>query len=91
MLNAHLLQLHSLLAGLFLLCRPCVGIKSLMGYPVQGPGMINFVKLKSDVASLMSLEALMFNGKFPFPPSHEAWEISFQPMIHMNHPAMKLD
>ena len=57
MLNAHLMQLHSLLAGLFLLCRPCAGIKSSMGYLAQGPGMINLVKLKSYILLLMSLEA----------------------------------
>ena len=46
MLNVHLLQLYSLLAGMFLLCRLCVGIKSSMGYLAQRPGMINLVKLK---------------------------------------------
>ena len=62
MQNAHLLQLHSLMAGLFLLYRPFVGIKSAMGYLAQGIGMINLVKLKSGVLLLMSLEANHLDG-----------------------------
>ena len=91
MLNAHLLQLHSLLAGLFLLCRSCVGIKSLMGYLGQGPGMIKLMKLRSDVLLLMSLEVNHLDGVDLVCSSHVLLLMLLQPMILMNHPAIKLD
>ena len=91
MLNAHLLQLHSLLAGLFLLCRPCAGIESSMGYLAQGPGMVNLAKLKSNVLSLMSLEANHFDDMDLVCSSHVLLLTFLQPMNHMNHLAVELD
>ena len=61
-----------------------------MGYLAQGPGMINLVKLRSDVLLLMSLEANHLDGVDLVCSSHVLL-MFLQPMIHMNHPAMKLD
>ena len=62
-----------------------------MGYLAQGPGMINLVKLKSDVLLLMSLEASHLYGVDLVCSSHVLLPILLQPMILMNHPAMELD
>ena len=53
--------------------------------------MINLVKLKSDVLSLMSLEANHLDGVDLVCSSHVLLLMFLQPMIHMKHPAMKLD
>ena len=53
--------------------------------------MINLVKLKSDVLSLMSLEANHLDGVYLVCSSHVLLLMLLQPMIFMNHPAMKLD
>ena len=74
-----------------MLCRPCVGIKSSMGYLTQGPGIINLVKLRSDAFLLMSLEANHLDGVDLVCSSHVLLLMLLQPMILMNHPAMKLD
>ena len=62
-----------------------------MGYLAQGPGMINLVKLKSDILLLMSLEANHLDGVDLVCSSHVFLLMFLQTMIHMNHPAMKLD
>ena len=62
-----------------------------MGYLAQGPGMINLMKLRSDVLLLMSLEANHLDGVDLVCSSHVLLLMFLQPMIHMNHPAMKLD
>ena len=62
-----------------------------MGYLAQGPGMINLVKLKSDVLSLMALETNYLDGVDLVCSSHVLLLMFLQPMIHMNHPAMELD
>ena len=38
------------------------------------------------VGPLWFTDAVMFNGKFPFPPSREAWEISLPGISHMGIP-----
>ena len=53
--------------------------------------MINLVKLKSDVLLLMSLEANHLDGVDLVCSSHVLLLMLLQPMILMNHPAMKLD
>ena len=53
--------------------------------------MVNLVKLKSDVFLLMSLEANHLDGVDLVCSSHVLLLMLLQPMIHMNHPAMKLD
>ena len=53
--------------------------------------MINFVKLRSDVLLLMSLEANHLDGVDLVYSSHVLILMLLQPMILMNHPAMKLD
>ena len=53
--------------------------------------MINLVKLKSDILSLMSLEANHLDGVDLVCSSHILCLILLQPMIHINHPAMELD
>ena len=62
-----------------------------MEYLAQGPGMINLVKLKSNVFSLMSLEANHLDGVDLVCSSHVLLLMFIQPMIHMNHPAAELD
>ena len=62
-----------------------------MGYFAQGPGIINLVKLKSDVLPLMSLEANHLDSVDLVCSSHVLLLMLLQPMILMNHPAMKLD
>ena len=62
-----------------------------MGYLAQGPGMINLMKLRSDVLLLMSLEANHLDGVDLVCSSHVLLLILLQPMILMNHPTMKLD
>ena len=62
-----------------------------MGYLAQGPGMINLMKLRSDVLLLMSLEANHLDGVDLVCSSHVLLLMLLQPMILMNHPAMKLD
>ena len=76
---------------MFLLCRPCVGIKPSMGYLAQGSGMISLLKLKTNVLSLMSLEADHLDGVDLVCSSHVFLLMFLQTMIHMNHPAMELD
>ena len=62
-----------------------------MGYLAQGPGMINLMKLRSDVLLLMSLEANHLDGVDLVCSTHVLLLMLLQPMILMNHPAMKLD
>ena len=62
-----------------------------MGYLAQGPGVINLVKLESDILLLMSLEANHLDGVDLVCSSHVLLLMLLQPMILMNHPAMKLD
>ena len=62
-----------------------------MGYLAQGPGMINLMKLRSDILLLMSLEANHLDGVDLVCSSHVLLLMLLQPMILMNHPAMKLD
>ena len=62
-----------------------------MGYLAQGPGMINRVKLRSDVLLLMSLEANHLDAVDLVCSTHALLLMLLQPMILMNHPAMKLD
>ena len=62
-----------------------------MGYLAQGPGMINLVKLRSNVLLLMSLEVNHLDGVDLVFSSHVLLLMLLQPMILMNHPAMKLD
>ena len=52
--------------------------------------MIKLVKLKSDVLLLMPLEANHLDGVDLVCSSHVLLML-LQPMILMNHPAMKLD
>ena len=53
--------------------------------------MINLVKLKSDILSLMSLEANHLDGVDLVYSIHVLLLILLEPMVLMNHPAMKLD
>ena len=53
--------------------------------------MINLVELKSDVLLQMSLEANQLDGVDLVCSSHVLLLMLLQPMILMNHPAMKLD
>ena len=62
-----------------------------MGYLAQGPGMINLMKLRSDVLLLMSLEANHLDDVDLVCSNHVLFLKFLQPMIHMNHPAMELD
>ena len=69
------------------LCR----YQTSMGYLAQGPGMINLVKLKSDVLLLMSLEANHLDGVDLVCSSHVLLLMLLQPMLLMSQPATKLN
>ena len=53
--------------------------------------MVNLVKLKRDVLLLISLEAKHLDSVDLVCSGHVLLLMLLQPMILMNHPAMKLD
>ena len=53
--------------------------------------MVNLAKLKSDILSLISLEANHLDDVDLVCSNHVLLLMFLQPMIHMNDPAMELD